>query len=127
MPRVDLAPVFTTLKTALAKYASKLEVHHDTSAGYELCSKKRDIEVNGHELETLFYAAIRLGKSDVTLYFYPIYTHSDAFGDVAPPLGKARKGKSCFGFKKPLDAKAEKQLAAMLKKGFDLYKKEKLV
>ena len=45
---------------------------------------------------------------------------------MPPELKKTLKGKTCFNIKK-LDATLLKQVEELLKKGFDMYKKEKFI
>jgi hypothetical protein len=70
----------------------------------------------------MFFASIVARKDMVSFYFFPCYEHIDDFKNTAPELFKSLKGKTCFNFKKSEQVN-EKELAALLKKGVQVWKK----
>ena len=78
-------------------------------------------KVEGH-----YFASIMPKPKDVRLYFFPIYTHVDAFADISPELRKFLKGKSCFHIKK-LSPEIETEIQAMIRKGVELYQADGLI
>lgn len=77
-------------------------------------------KVDGH-----YFASIVEKPKDVRLYFFPIYTHVDAFS-ISKELDKALKGKSCFHIKK-LSPELESEIAEMIKLGIELYQKDGII
>lgn len=69
----------------------------------------------------MFFASVAQRKDSVTFHFFPCYMNAK-MQEVAPTLYKHLKGKTCFHFKKE-DQIDEKELAALLKKGMDAWKK----
>jgi hypothetical protein len=78
------------------------------------------------KVDGYYFASVMPKPKDVRLYFFPIYTHTDAFSDVSDELRKCLKGKSCFHVKK-LSPELESEFNSMIKKGAELYKKEGLI
>ncbi|MEM6348413.1 MAG: hypothetical protein AAF927_31315 [Bacteroidota bacterium] len=78
-------------------------------------------KVEGH-----YFASIMPKPKDVRLYFFPIYTHVDAFADISPELRKFLKGKSCFHIKK-LSPEIESEIQGMIRKGVELYQADGLI
>ncbi len=69
----------------------------------------------------MFFASVVQRKDSVVFYFFPCYMNP-GFKQVAPSLHKYLKGKTCFHFKKKEQVN-EKELAALLKKGLEAWKK----
>lgn len=70
----------------------------------------------------MYFSSVVLRKDMVSYYFFPIYMQQKEFIDLIPTLQKCLKGKSCFNFKKP-EQVDKKELAALLKKGVQVWKK----
>ena len=77
-------------------------------------------EVDGH-----FFTSILEKPEDVRLYFFPIYTHPDAFS-ISDDLNKSLKGKSCF-HNKNLSPELESEISEMLQLGKKLYQNDGIV
>lgn len=115
--------IFNKLKKQLEKctppmVAKEGSAHH----AYELIGNKP--VPYGYKKEIIpgmFFAAIANRKDSVTFHFFPSYMNAD-FKNVAPSIYKCLKGKTCFHFKKEEQVN-EKELAAMLKKGVQTWKK----
>jgi hypothetical protein len=117
----DLEPVLTKAKALLAPYEKHFTLRGEGGMNCGLYSVKK-IEALGRKYDEMFFAGVRVNKSAIGFYFMPIYTHEAEFKDLSPQLRKLLKGKSCFHLKKE-DLEIERQLAMMLKKGFEVYKK----
>jgi len=57
----------------------------------------------------------------VGLYFMPIYSYPDEYKDLSAEFMKKLKGKTCFHIK-TLNAKTERDIKILFKKGYNLYK-----
>jgi hypothetical protein len=78
------------------------------------------------KVDGYYFASVMPKPKDVRFYFFPIYTHANAFSDVSDELRKCLKGKSCFHVKK-LSPELESEFNSMINKGAELYKKEGLI
>ena len=117
----DLAPVLAHVRELLKPFEKHFTVRGEGSDTCGLYSVKK-IEAFGRTYDEMFFASVKLNKGAVGFYFMPIYTHESEFKDLSPLLRKMLKGKSCFHLKK-FDAEIEKELKALLKKGYEVYKK----
>lgn len=113
----DLEPVLAKAKALLAPY----ETYFTKKGECDLYSIRK-IEAFGRSYDEMFFAGVKMNKGAVVFYFMPIYTHASEFNDLSPQLRKLLKGKSCFHLKRE-DPEIEREIAAMLKKGFEVYKK----
>ena len=121
----DFKQIYDELQKILSKHSPPLTVKANTSDRYELSSVK-NLVVKGRKIKEMCFGGMVIHKNFVSLYFYPIYTHPQAFNDLPVELKKCHKGKSCFNFKKA-DAKLFKQIGKMTKDGFEIYKHEEWV
>ena len=122
MIMTQLKEMFDHLRPLLQPYEKKLTNKSRAEGNYELYSVKK-LTALGKERDEMFFAALMTKKNYVGFYFMPIYTHPQEFKDVPVELKKCLKGKSCFHIKKP-DALLDKQIKELLKKGWEVYKKE---
>lgn len=112
---------FNILKEVLKKHEKKLRVHVDKEDAYYLNAgydemKKADI----------FFGAVMIKKNYVSFYLMPVYCEPKLLKDISSELRKRMQGKSCFNFK-TIDKEQLKELTALTKKGFEYYKKEKML
>jgi len=121
----DFPVVFQQLKNVIAVYAPPLIVKKETGKEYHLYSTKH-IELAGRKYDEIYFAGVIIHKQFVSFYFFPLYTHPHFFADIPTEFKKYLKGKSCFNIKK-LDLEILNQVKQLLQKGFDLYKKTKLI
>lgn len=70
----------------------------------------------------MFFASVYMRIDMVSFHFFPCYMNHDAFISIAPTLFKTLKGKTCFNFKKK-EQLDEKELALLLKKGIEVWRK----
>jgi len=69
----------------------------------------------------MFFAAIAQRKHTVAFHFFPYYANTK-LKEMAPSLNNCLTGKTCFHFKNAEQIN-EQELAALLKKGMDAWKK----
>jgi hypothetical protein len=116
--KTELSATFAVLKSILAEYAPKLTVvtdrpdHYYLDAGYSEQWKK-----------TICFAIVRIHKNYVSFYLMPVYGCPDLLDDLSDDLKKRMQGKSCFNFKTITPAQL-KELKALTKRGFEVYKKQ---
>lgn len=110
---------FAALKSVLAAHSRGLQVTKDGAQGYEV-SIPGPIELAGRKLPNLFFAAVKEGKNDTALHFFPIYSHPQRFADMPPKLRKKLTGKSCFHFKST-DPELLEAIGDMLAQGREIY------
>jgi gamma-glutamylcyclotransferase (GGCT)/AIG2-like uncharacterized protein YtfP len=121
----DFNEIHAQLRKILAKYSPPLTAKNDTPTAYNLYSVK-DLVIAGRNFKEVYFAGTVIHKNIVSLYFFPVYTHPQSFGDLPEELKKCLKGKNCFNFKK-IDSKLLKQIEKMAKDGFKIYKQEKWI
>ena len=120
----DLAVIQTTLQSLFTPHTPTLQVREHNDAKFEVAGTISVMQgkqkVDGH-----YFASVIPKAKDIRLYFFPIYTHVDAF-ELSPELKKFLKGKSCFHIKK-ITIEIEEELQAMVAKGVELYQKDGLI
>ena len=78
------------------------------------------------KVDGFYFATVIPKAKDCRLYFFPIYTDSEAFVNISPELRKCLKGKSCFHIKK-MDEQLESEVKAMIHKGIELYRAKGII
>lgn len=121
MPDEKLKEVFNQLRTILQVFEPKLILKTDKPAAYYL--EAPFSEKYGREL---FFGSVQIRKNYVSFYLFPVYMFPDLLENISPALKKRMQGKSCFNFKE-IDQGLFRELKQLAKKGFDRFKKEKLV
>jgi hypothetical protein len=115
--------IFDKLKAALIKQSPPMVVSKSGKEVFELIGNKpvpygsRKVIVPG-----MYFSSIAGRKDSINFYFFPLYYHEKEYENIIPSMMKCLKGKTCFQFKKPEQVN-EKELAAMLKKGAEAWKK----
>jgi hypothetical protein len=77
------------------------------------------------EVDGYYFASTVKKTKDVRFYFFPIYTHPEAF-ELSEQMKKMLKGKSCFHLSKWNDAMRE-ELRAMIASGVSIYRASGLI
>ena len=117
--KTEVTDIQATLQTILSSHKPHLQVRVQTEISFEVAGTKEVMQgkkkVDGH-----YFATVMPKPKDCRLYFFPIYTHADAFKDISPELRKYLKGKSCFHIKK-LSTDLEAEIGTMVAKGVALY------
>ena len=64
------------------------------------------------------FAAVRVGKANVSYHLMPIYMNEPLKATISPALRKRMQGKACFNFKEIPDAALLEELRALTDAGF---------
>src|SRR5271157_24217 len=118
----SLDQVFDELKTILGRHAklfTEREGMVKNKRDYHLILQK-PLVIGGRKKDELWFASIIQQKDSVGFYFMP----ADAKSKLSPELLKHLDGKSCFHFK-TLTPALKKHVAAALKVGLEVYRKNK--
>ena len=94
----DFAPVFTTLKSILAKQEKRLAVKADTTTEYTVVSKSPS-PFPQHKGEPMWFGAVKQGKAYVSYHLMALYMNDELAKQISPELKKRMQGKTCFNFK----------------------------
>lgn len=121
----DKTEILLKLKSILSHYSPPLKAVKDSDKGYELYGTRK-ITFFKKEIDAMYFSSVLIQKNFVGFYFFPIYTHVELVKEIPPELKKCLKGKSCFHIT-TLDDVLLKQIQQLVKKGFSLYKKCKLI
>ena len=117
--KTDLSQIREALVSSFDKHLPPLKVKKSSFECFEVAGTKKVMQ--GKQLVDGFYFASVVPKpKDIRLYFFPIYTHVDAFKDLSDEMRKCLKGKSCFHIKK-LSEEMEKEFQEMIATGVKLY------
>ncbi|MFK8004172.1 MAG: hypothetical protein AB8H86_31695 [Polyangiales bacterium] len=117
----DLETVFAELRKILSPYAKRLALTTDNDTRYYLDSK-----VPGPKGKTMFFGAAMVKTKFVSFHLMPVYVNPELLEDMSPELRKRMQGKSCFNFK-TRDPELFRELKALVKSSFELWKKDKRV
>jgi hypothetical protein len=120
----DIHEIQNKLKSFLQNASPLLRVRTETDSNFEVAGSK--VVMQGKKkVDGIYFASVVPKPKDIRLYFFPIYTHADAF-KISEDLKKCLKGKSCFHFKK-LTNELEQEIEEMIKKGAEIYEKDALI
>ena len=110
---------FEAVKAVLVAQSQGMRVTQDGPSGYSV-DTAGPIELAGRHMPNIFFAAVKEGKHDTALHFFPIYSHPQRFADLPATLRTRMTGKSCFHFKR-VDAELLDAVADMLARGRALF------
>lgn len=113
--------IFKQLKSILNKYEKSLTLKTSSDDNYCL-----DAGYYEKYKQVLFFGAVTVKKNYVSYHLMPVYVFPELLKDISPELKKRMQGKSCFNFKK-VDHNLFKELELLTKKGFDEFRKAKLL
>lgn len=119
--RQQLLSAFRELSAILWPYERYLNVTSDTPRRYYLQTKSPSFQ-----RKPLFFASVLSRHVLVTYHLMPLYWDPSIAAKISPALQKHRVGLTGFTFTAP-DAKLLKEVAALTRKGFDLYKRKNLL
>ena len=117
--------IFKALKPLLQKSLPSARFESGKQGRFDVYGKKK-VTAGKKVFDGMYFASLIIQKNYLGLYFFPIYTHPHEFKDLPPELKKCLKGKSCFHITKHND-ELFSQIKALLKKGIQIYKKEKWI
>jgi len=112
---------FNQLKSILKKFENNLRVKADNdnnyclNAGYD---EKRKADI--------YFGAVQIKKNYVSYHLMPVYVNPKLLDGISPEIKKRMQGKSCFNFK-VTEKKLFAELLMLTKKGFEFYKKNKML
>ena len=122
--KTDLTEIQGTLKDILKSQVPTLRIRKDEPTVLEMCGTK-EVMQGKQKVDGYYFASVVPKPKDIRLYYFPIYTHVNAF-PLSDELKKCLKGKSCFHIKK-LSPEMEKEIAEMVIKGVIIYEQEGLI
>jgi hypothetical protein len=117
----NLQEVFNQLKPLLQTFAPPLKSKVDDDKHFDLWTTKETI-IQGRKFPEVYFAAVMINKSYVSLHYMPIYADPESKKLIKPELLAKLSGKSCFNFKK-LDSVLLEQIEETLTRGFKEYQK----
>lgn len=117
----DLEAVFAELRKILAPYAKRLALTTDNDTRYYL-----DSTVPGPKGKPMFFGAAMVKTKFVSFHLMPVYVNPELLEDMSPKLRRRMQGKSCFNFK-TRDPELFRELKALVKSSFDLWKKDERI
>ncbi|MCB0661613.1 MAG: hypothetical protein KDC24_02645 [Saprospiraceae bacterium] len=121
----DLQAIENSLKEMLKAQAPHLQIRTDSPTNFEAAGTKPAMQ-GKQKVNGFYFASVMPKPKDVRFYFFPIYTHPDAFSDISDEFRKCLKGKSCFHIKK-MSPGLKDEIEAAIQKGVELYQKDDLI
>lgn len=113
--------IFKQLKSILYKYEKYLKLKTSDENNYCL-----DAGYYEKYKQDLFFGAVTIKKNYVSFHLMPVYVFPELLKGISPDLKKRMQGKSCFNFKQ-VDQKLFKEVERLTKRGFDEFRKAKLL
>ena len=113
------------LKDALISQKPALKITKNSEASFEVTGTIEAMQ-GKKKVDGLYFASVVPKPKDIRLYFFPIYTHVDAFKYISPALRKMLKGKSCFHIK-DLDENLKIEIMEMIQLGIKVFQKDGLI
>ena len=120
---IDTIEIF--LRNALKRHVPPLKITTDSPMKFEVHGTIPTMQ-GRQKVDGMYFASIVPKPKDIRLYFFPIYTHQNAFNKISEGLRKCLKGKSCFHIKK-IDTQLKEDIESMIQLGVRLYKEDKIV
>jgi hypothetical protein len=117
----DLSLVFAELRKIMSPYAARLVATRDDDQ--ELYVDTRHIQKSK---KPLFFGAVQVKKSYVSIHLMPVYMTPELLASVSPALKARMQGKSCFNFSAAEPALI-KELSTLTKASFASYKEQGFV
>jgi len=117
--KADLVGIFVALKALVKQYEGPLVSKIDLDSRYDLWSIK-DLVIEGRSRAEVSFAGLIIQSNYVGFYFMPVYADAELKDFFGEKLLALLKGKSCFHIKH-LDQELLEQVAAALKRGYELY------
>ena len=121
----SLEEIQSTLRHLFKEHVPPLQVRKDNENVFEVAGTKEAMQ-GKQKVDGYYFGSVVPKPKDIRLYYFPIYTHVDAFSWISDDLRKCLKGKSCFHIKK-LDEEFIREIQKMMTKGVNIYIKENLI
>lgn len=119
-----MSEIYQTLKELLLEQVPPLQVRHNDEKTFEVAGTKPAMQ-GRQKVDGFYFASLSPKPKDTRFYFFPLYTHPDAF-DIKGELKKMLKGKTCFHISK-LDDTLITEIRRMIAKGIEVYRENDLV
>lgn len=119
--RKDFPVIFHTLKKLFWPYEKYMHVTSDTARRYYVQTKAPTFQG-----KPLFFGGVMSGRAHVSFHLMPVYWEPSLAKSMSPALKKHRDGMSRFNFT-TMEPILFRELAALTRKGFALYKKKNLL
>jgi hypothetical protein len=117
----DFSQVFQALKAIMQPYEKDLVLKTNQEGNYYLNTHHQ--REDGY---TIAFSGVETKKNYVSYHLMPVYANPELLADLSPTLKKRMRGKSCFNFTN-VNEETLKELKALTKKGFEKFKKTKLI
>ncbi len=121
----DLLNIQSQLQGMLRAHIPLLQIRKDNDTVFEVAGTIETMQ-GKQKVDGFYFASVVPKPKDIRLYYFPIYTHPDAFEKISYDLRKCLKGKSCFHIKSLSDSLAD-EINQMIKIGIDLYRQAGLI
>ena len=120
MKTTEVAEIRTRLKEIQENFLGPLKLKVDTPPNYEL-SGTIQAPQGKKMVEGIYFSSLIPKEKDVRFYFFPAYTHPEAFEYISDKLKKFKKGKTCFHVSY-LDEELENEIREMVSKAIEIYR-----
>ena len=124
-PIKDLPQIREELKAMLLGFQGPLRVRVDKESNFEVAGTIPAMQGKS-KVDGIYFSSIVPRAKAVHFYFFPAYTHPQAFENLSEALKKCKKGKSCFHVKY-LDAALMEEIRGMVAQGVAAYQKDGLL
>jgi hypothetical protein len=121
----DINTIKNTLIDLLNAHADSFKISADSDDKFEVCGTIPTMQ-GKQKVDGIYFASVVPKPKDVRLYFFPVYTHKEAVGELPENLQKALKGKSCFHIKY-MDDELKSNLEKMIATSVAVYQKAGLL
>lgn len=122
--KTEVTDIQSTLHELLTAHTPPLQVRIQNETTFEVAGTKPGMQ-GKQKVDGYYFATVMPKPKDARLYFYPMYTHAEAF-NLSPALKKCLKGKTCFHIKK-MSVELETEIKEMFAQGVALYEADGLI
>tara|TARA_R110000868_G_scaffold133607_19_gene345270 strand:+ start:1475 stop:1846 length:372 start_codon:yes stop_codon:yes gene_type:complete len=119
----DLSEIESFLRQVLIEQQPLLRIRKNETEVLEACGTKEAMQ-GKQKVDGFYFASIMPKPKDIRFYFFPLYTHVDAF-TLSPDLQKMLKGKTCFHIKQ-LNDDLKVEIRAMIEAGVKIFQEQGL-
>ena len=123
--KTNLDEIQETLQALFKQFVPPLQIRKHNENVFEVAGTKETMQ-GKQKVDGYYFGSVVPKPRDIRLYYFPIYTHVKKFEWISTELRKCLKGKSCFHIKK-LENSLEKEIAEMIKVGYNIYQTENLI
>lgn len=121
---MEIKAGFNHFKEVIAKHSAVLKIKQSKEDGFTAEGTIQAMQ-GKQKVEGIYFCSFLIKPKDLRFYFFPIYTHKDAF-QLSERMQKFLKGKSCFHLKE-LDKEILTEVEDLLKEGIKVYQKDQLL